>query len=72
MGAAQAVAQGVAPRTRGAGAGAGAGAAAPGPTQAGDPAGIGIAHRNAPLRASAMGRVPAARRASPFAARARP
>ena len=72
MGAAQAVAQGAAPRTRGAGAGAGAGAAAPGPTQAGDPAGIGIAHRNAALRASAMGRVPAARRASPFAARLGP
>ena len=72
MGAAQAVAQGAAPRTRGAGAGASDGAAAPGPTQAGDPAGIGIAHRNAPLRASAMGRVPAARRASPFAARLGP
>ena len=72
MGAAQAVPQGVASRTRGAGARAGSGDGVPGPTQAGDPAGIGIAHGNAALRVSAMGRVLAARRASPFAARLGP
>ena len=72
MGAAQAVAQRAAPRARGAGSGAATGDAVPGPTQAGEPIGIGMAHRNAAFRVSAMGREPAARRGSPFAARLGP
>ena len=72
MGAAQAVADRAAPRTRGAGAGAETRDDVAGATQAGDPAGIGMAHRNAAWRAPAMGRVLAARRASPLSARLAP
>jgi hypothetical protein len=72
MGAAQAVAHRAAPRTRGAGAGAGVRDVEPRPTHAGDPAAIGIAHRNAAPRGSATPRVFTARRASTVAARLGP